>query len=238
MIIDTFVKIDEKSCGKCPDLEILMQHMDENGIAKAVISSYPHRIDNARILDCVNVHKDRFIAFYMADPWKDDQASITQAVCDGFRGLVLDPVAHGFVMNDTALLDPLLSVCERHHMCVWLNTFSSFFSSCTLAEELAKTYPHAVFLLGHMGFNYDASCACEIAERYENVYLETSGSMSNNLIRAKKTCGARKILMGSGFPDINYPYLAIRNLADVFEGADLDDVLGNNFEMLMKKVIV
>lgn len=238
MIIDTNVKIGRKSCTKYTDLETILEIMDKDGIQQAILSSYPHYNQQDEIIACLAAFPQRFSAFYMLDPWHDQQENIMQLLHKGYIGLVLDSIAYGYSLDDFDLLDPFLSICEAFGLLVWINTFSSFFSVCSFVQELAKTYPHVTFILGHMGFNYDASTACDLAAEYQNVYLETSGAMAINYRRAKDLCGAEKILFGSGFPEVNYPRLVIENIKDIFDASQCNLIFEDNFKQLIKKVNV
>lgn len=236
MIIDIHVKIGTNLHGKDISLKTILDSMDKNGIDKAVLSSYPQCIQNQMVMEQRKHFPKRLLAFYVVNPWMDDITSLIGALHDGFIGFVLDPIAHGYPLDAPELLHDLLSISEQCALPIWINTFSSFFSACSQVENLAKSYSNISFILGHMGFNYDASTACELAATYANIYLETSGSMAINLKRAQALCAPEKILFGSGFPDINYQNLAILNLQDVFEPSAFNVISGKNFEMLMKKV--
>lgn len=236
MIMDIHVKIGTNLQRKDISLKTILDSMEENGIDKAVLSSYPQCIQNKMVIDQIKYFPNRLFAFYVVNPWMDDISSLIGALHDGFIGFVLDPIAHGYPLDSPDLLYDLLYISEQCALPIWINTFSSFFSACSQVENLAKSYPNISFILGHMGFNYDASTACELAATYANIYLETSGSMAINLKRAHALCTPDKILFGSGFPDINYQNLAIANLQDVFDPSSFDVISGKNFEKLMKKV--
>ena len=228
MIVDVHNLIGRRRSQAERTPEALLSEMDDASVDVAVVSCFPEAIDNAYVLDAVGRYPDRLVGMFSANPNDPVAAeSLEKEFSQGFRALRLDPVRHGFAADNLELLSPLLSVCERFDAPVWLCCTADVYCSPILAAELAAAFPNVPLILGYMGFNYEAALSVQIAAKYPNVYLDPTAAMHQNLMRALRTAGPEKILLGSGTPEASYFPLEIQKLRDaVPDEAALNLVLG------------
>ena len=66
-----------------------------------------------------------------------------------------------------------------------------------------KTYPQIKFILAHMNF-HTPDHAIDLAEEYQNVYVDTSWQPAEIIGEAHRRLGAEKILFGSDWPFIGH----------------------------------
>lgn len=231
MIIDINNYIGKRKYKPERTVSELLREMDEAGVDMAVVSSFTEIPDNDYVLHAVNRYPDRLTGMCVINPWKEDAVQELENAfrSKAFRALRLDPLRHGFNADNIPLLSPLLSVCARYSAPVWVYGTADVFSAPVLIKELAEAFPSVPVIIGMMGFNYDAGTAVSIAYRVPNIYLDQSGAMHQNLVRAKNAAGPAKILLGSGTPDISYFTLEIEKLKSIFtDPEDIDMVLGGN----------
>lgn len=208
----------------------LISSMDKAKVDKALIFCHAESMDNESIRKAVKEFPDRLIGMYTVNPWMDkSEQELKRALESGFSGLRLDAVRHGYVMNDLKLLAPLLNICREAKVPVWGYGAAEVFSTPILFQEIAREYPDIPIIMGYMGFTYDASSACSVAERCSNVYVDTTGCMPANVIRALKTCGPRQIVMGTGTPDFGYFELEIQKILEGTDNKEYQElILGGN----------
>lgn len=236
MIVDVHNLIGRRRFTAERTPEALLFEMDEALVDAAVVSCFPEAIDNSYVFDAVARYPQRLVGMFSANPNDPGAAAaLEKGLMQGFRALRLDPVKHGFTADNLELLSPLLDVCERFGAPVWLCCTADVSCSPILAAELADAFPRVPLILGYMGFNYEAALSVQIAAKYPNVYLDPTAAMHQNLMRALRTAGPEKILLGSGTPEASYFPLEIQKLRDaVADEAALGLVLGGNAARLFR----
>lgn len=218
MIIDAHNKIGKIYKDDHYDYEELIKEMDEYNINMSVVTCFPQNIDNDYVKKAFEKYPNRLIGLYTINPWNDDAGDqVRQSINLGFKGIALDPVAHGYSIGNLEILKDVMDECDKTHYPIWINTFSDAFSAPVMIGNMAEKYKNISFIMGHMGFNYDSSMACKVAGEYENCYIETSGAMALNFKRALKVCGSKKVLMGTSRPDVNYFPLELATLKEEFK---------------------
>jgi len=214
----------------------LVEAMDKAGIDKAVIFCFAPLMDNASIASAVKKYPKRFIGLYTANPWLDDAyIMLRQALENGFSGLRLDPVRHGYAINEIDLLQPLLEICQEKDVPVWAYGAAEVFSSPILFQELAETYPRINFIMGHMGYSYEVTSAIGVAQRNPNVFLDVTGNMFINIQRVVNIVPIEQILFGSGTPDFGFFESEILKIKEATNNPQHQEmILGGNAARLFK----
>lgn len=204
MIIDVTNTIGKHRFRPEVTAESLIKRMDKHGIDMAVAFCYAESLDNESVKRAIKKFPDRIIGLYTVNPWDDEgETKLINALDQqGFSGLRLDPVRHGFLLNETEAFYPLLHICDKRDVPVWCFGAAEVFSCPILFERIANDFPELNIIMGEMGFQYDSSSAAAVASRNKNIYLETSASMFASLPRALESAGVDKTLMGTGTPDI------------------------------------
>jgi predicted TIM-barrel fold metal-dependent hydrolase len=183
----------------------LIKAMDKAGVDMAVIFCFAPVMDNAAIAEAMKQYPGRFIGLFTANPWQDGAADqLKQALDDGFFGLRLDPVRHGFAFNELDLISPLMDICSDAAVPVWAYGAAEVFSSPILFQEVAETYETVSIIMGHMGYSYEATSAMGVAQRNKNIYLDTTGNMFANIQRVVNRVPIDQILLGTGTPEFGF----------------------------------
>ncbi|MGA9387613.1 MAG: amidohydrolase family protein, partial [Candidatus Bathyarchaeia archaeon] len=100
------------------------------------------------------------------------------------------------------------------------------FSSPGLISKIARKYPKLLIILGHL-----KEGALNVLEEYENVYVETSGTLPD-LIELAADLDENRILFGSDAPYYRYPaQTAIVEVSEITQRAKRK-VFYENFQKL------
>lgn len=207
-VIDAHTHVDEvPALGWIDPPAALVALLDRAGIDQAVVMTYTETPGlNPRALDyiaeAVSAYPDRLFGFARLHPWYEQEAAalLRRAVTElGMKGLKLHPVgtlshpaddASVRLMNVAAELGvPVLFHCGDEPMTTPLS----------IGAAAARTA--ATIILGHMGGYFHVDEAIRVAERYENVMLETSAMPYPQRIReAVDRVGAERVLFASDGP--------------------------------------
>ena len=234
MIIDINNSIGRRRLREERSAESLIREMDEAKVDMAGVFCFSELNDNDYVLSAVNKYPDRLIGLITINPWDiDGDEKLKRGFDMGFKGLRLDPLRHGFPMDYLELLDPLFKICREEKAPVWAYGTADDYSSPIIFQEMAEAFPEVPLIIGYMGFSYESSSAVNVAKRYENVYLDMTGAMGQNLKRAINTAGADKVLLGSGTPEASYFKLEIEKVkALVTDEKECNKILGENSQRL------
>jgi len=147
-------------------------------------------------------HAGKISALAVANPWSGPKAveMLADAFDRGFCGLYLHPGRQGFRLTE-AVVHPLIEVCVARDRPVYAYTGTPVCAEPFQLAELARQFPKASFVLGHMGWSdfsgYDAIPA---ARQAPNISLETSCTTGGLVQAAMDAIGAERVLFGSGYP--------------------------------------
>lgn len=215
--------------------ETMIQHMDQAGVDMAVGCSLGQMIDNDFIAETVANSRGRIIGFGQVDPRKADAVDVVNQVARlGLKGLKLHPTMHGYHFADHGLLDPIFRAASENGLTILVNALDDPFCAPLSIEEIAKGFSDVPVLIAHMGTVWNVMEAMIVAERNENVYLETSGTQLIEVQMAYRQLGASKLVMGTDWPGNHFDLerakiaRAIPNAEDraAVEGLNLARILG------------
>jgi hypothetical protein len=105
-------------------------------------------------------------------------------------------------------------------------------------EYAFKAWPGTPFVIARMGFN-DPGRAMDLAETYENLYLETSWQPVEIIAEAVRRIGAGRVVFGSDWPILgNNQRVGTHRIRDaiasqMFSEEDGKKILGGNAEKLL-----
>ena len=218
-VIDAHAHVDEvPALGWIDPPAKLVALMDRAGIDRAVVMTYtetpglnPEAVDY--IAQAVAAYPDRLIGFVRLHPWYQEMAAslLRRAVTElGMRGLKLHPVgtlSHPADDASVRLMDlaaelgvPVLFHCGDEPMTTPL----------AIAEAAERT--QARIILGHMGGYFHVDEAIAVAERHDNIILETSAMPYPQKIReAIDRVGADRVLFASDGPGCR-PHLELNKV--------------------------
>ncbi len=205
----------------------LISIMDESNVQSALVFTYP----NSLTLEAVRGYGDRLHGLVWINPHLGDSAVklVDKAISQwGFKGLKMHPLIDNF-LPDQEIVFPIVERACKHHVPILFHCGHPPWSLPWHFGNLADIYPHVPIILGHMGHGHIVYIdgAIEIAEKHDNVILETSAMpMHSKIKEAILKIGEHKIIFGSDTPfghprfeikKIEVAGLSERQLASVFE---------------------
>lgn len=244
-IIDSHTHVDvSEAFGWYDPPEAILELMDQAGIAKAVIMSYvdaPSVNDGilTYIAGCVRKYPGRLVGYARMHPGygRKALALLEEAILEqGFKGLKLHPesiVTHPYAESVLALVRK----AGELNAPVLFHSGDESLSLPLQIGKCAALCPCAKIIMGHMGGFHHIEDALLTAEKYENIYLDTSAMPYPHAIKAAvDRIGADRVLFGSDGPGCN-PALEVSKV----KLAGLTDdqwrkVMGDNIETILERV--
>jgi predicted TIM-barrel fold metal-dependent hydrolase len=240
MIIDhhNHVWVGEEAGGFLDEgmsVERILNEMDMAGIDMAGVCTVAQAINNDYVAQVQKQYPDRLFGFCMVNPRAKDAAeTLKRYLDDGLKGLKLHPRLHGYQLGDHELMDPLMEICAAYGVPVFAHGGSEENDHPFYFEELARSFPSVIFLLGHMCALNCCDDAIRIAGRNENIYLDTSTTELFSVKAAIKQVGADKIVMSTDWPgnDFRMELLKIEIAADGNQDV-FGKIAGENIKRIM-----
>lgn len=237
-----FKKIDAHShvgyFGGWSDVKItpeeLIAQMDEYNVEKAVISTYPIK----ESIQAVDRYPDRLIGAAWVNPNDPDVLDIMKdAVANhGFKAIKLHPLCQSYLPNDACVF-PVAELARELDIPLMIHTGHPPFSLPWSVAQLADIYPDVKMVMIHMGHGNGmyVQSAIDMAKKYPNLYLETSGMpMHTKIKEAYLDVGSDRIMWGLDAP-FHHPTVEIqRTIVSGLTDAQLEDVFYNNAKKLLK----
>ncbi|MBC7229749.1 MAG: amidohydrolase family protein [Actinobacteria bacterium] len=219
----------------------LLRSMERNGIDRSVVLPIAPFSSSREYLDaCEGEH--RLIPFASACPAPGWEKELGEAMERGCRGLKIHPILQRIAPEDRFYFD-LLEEFSPHRRPVLIHAgefdyyvvrdgFSSY-GDTSRYEKLIRAFPEVPFILGHMGLYYPQK-ALRLAERYENVFLETSFQPLKVVREALRVAGRERVVFGSDWPESDPRYaLRIARRAAGEDGELLRRLTGGNILALL-----
>jgi predicted TIM-barrel fold metal-dependent hydrolase len=192
----------------------------------------------AYIADAVKKFPDRLIGYARLHPQMKGKAIalLEEAVLDlKFKGLKLHPeslTTHPYHDASIALLHkagelqiPALFHCGDESMSLPLQI-----------GRAAELCPKTTIIMGHMGGYFHFDDALKMAEKYENLYLETSATpYPAKIAHAVSRIGAERVLFASDGPGCN-PELEIKKIQHAgLSEKEMQLIMGHNISRLLER---
>jgi len=211
----------------------LLQAMQTNGVDISLVM--PHAVTNDPIAEhdavanLCHKHPDRFRGIVNLSPlWSeiDYTREVTRCVRElGFVALKLNPMQH--------LTSPLMKNADKVFnsaadlgVPVIVHTgLGAPWSLPTLSIPQARRHPNLPIILAHAGFAIYTAEAFVAAIECDNIYLEPSWCMVQDVKWLIKELGASRILFGSDLPE-NLPVELAKYKAANLTKSELDACLG------------
>lgn len=219
MIIDVHVHYYKRWCDM-PGIEVtdLIAKMDKSGIDISIINSLSAltgkdpSLGNKEVYYAISSYPYRFVGMASVNPYHGLCAEEELKKCLSnykFKGLKLHPWIQGYPAH-SKIVHNLISICKEYHVPVLFHSGTPPYAQVMQIAYLARIYPDVAFILGHMGLTYQWEDAIEVAFKYHNVFLETSGITYPFAIKeAIKKLGSGKILFGTDSPFLESAELEI-----------------------------
>lgn len=220
------------SCQISP--EELIADMDTYNVEKAVISTFPIR----ESIEAVDKYPDRLIGAAWVNPMEPKALDqIRDAVENhGFKAIKLHPLSQAYLPNDTCVF-PVAELAEELDIPLMIHTGHPPFSLPWSVAQLADLYPKVNMVMIHMGHGNGmyVQAAIDMAKKYANLYLETSGMpMHYKIKEAYETVGSDRIMWGLDAP-FHHPTVEMqRTIVSGLTDKQLEDVFYHNVKKLLK----
>jgi uncharacterized protein len=244
VIFDAHLHVDDvPSLGWQLEAEECIRRMDEAGIDRGIVMTIvdaPEVNPNALELlaDACARYPGRLDAFARIHPWYGEQsvALLERAFVLGFVGLKLHPVstiAHP-AGEDTLRL---IRVAAAHGAPTLFHCGDEPMATPLAVARAAAACPEATVILGHMGGYFHVDEAIGVAERYDNVVLETSAMPYPAKVReAVERIGPGRVLYASDGPACS-PRIEVEKVKLAgLSAADEELVFGENVVRLLAGV--
>lgn len=227
MIVDAHIHISDKPTGvwKHPPFtaEMLLELMDgpffmggkKRTVEKAVVQLHPavtmfnpDLLDQHRyITDVVTKHGDRLAGCMVVNPHLGVENALSALDVlvkeHEYRAVKLHPTTHAYLPPKCMdMLVPIVEAAGKHQLPVIIHTGDTPFALPVLMAPLAEACPDTRIILAHMGTQKVcyADEAIYVAQKNENVYLETGWAPLPRIKEAYQSLGAGRLLLGSDCP--------------------------------------
>ena len=244
-IIDAHFHVDDvPALGWHMPPELAIEQLDAAGVQTAVIMTItdapevnPTALE--MIADVCARWPGRFEAYARIHPWYGDEAErlVVRAISElRFVGLKLHPVTTIAHPADESSLR-LIRAAARLGAPTMIHCGDDPFCTPLELEQAAIRVPEATIVFGHMGAYFHSEDALAVAERCENVMLETSACPYPERIgEAVRRVGAERVIFGSDGPGCP-PAIELDKVRRAgLTPAELRKVLYENQRALMDRV--
>lgn len=204
MIIDSHTHVQRTSGFWDSPPERIISLMDKAGIEKAVIMTYSDASSLVQYIhESVNKFPDRLIGYARLDPSMGEEACniLEHSVKElGIKGLKLHPVGN-LVHPSADVSVNLIRTAAELGVPTLFHCGDEEFTLPLQIGAAAEKCPDAKIILGHMGGYFHVEDAILTAEKYDNIYLETSAMPYPEKIKeAVERIGAKRVLFASDGP--------------------------------------
>ncbi len=220
----------------------LLESMEKNGISAAVVHPVEPYSSTEKIFRDADAHKN-LIVFASVDP-RDPQRleKLKKYEHMGCKGLKLHPIIQRTSPEDRAYFE-IVDAYQKYGKPVLFHTgeFDYYltkthypaYGKVELHEKIIASFPKVNFVLGHCGL-HTPEPAVALAQKYRNVYLETSfqslKSLHNIFSKVEKT----RILFGSDWPSaFQEPHIKVMRKATAGDNSLAELVFHKNAEQLL-----
>lgn len=181
----------------------LLERIFRNGINKAVVSVFfPYLTMVVKSL--IDNFPEYFIGFCCVDPHDPKAGQILENhIRYGFKGLKLHAVHQNFwpkqAMHVWEKAEKLKIPVLVHSGRIWQGDTDS--SNPIYYREIIDRFPELKLIIAHLGGTFEKE-ALQLAKKYDNVYLDTSGGPAKKVMIAINALGSERIIFGSDMPFI------------------------------------
>ena len=160
--------------------------------------------DNELVRKAVAKHPQKLVGCVWPDPRKKDARKLVRKALTewGFKAIKLHPLVHAFLPNDD-IVYPIMEEARAARVPVLIHSGHPPFSLPWSIGELAENFKDITIVMLHMGHGHGIyiKAALDVARRFDNIYLETSGMpMHSKVKEAVELLGDERVMYGSDIP--------------------------------------
>lgn len=214
MIIDSHAHIGKTWLGwpnAYTNMDDFIREYDKQEVDKICISSWQMIYDanaaNRDVFEATKRYPKRLIGFGGISPQigkKEVVEQISRCIEEyGMKGIKINP-SEGRFYSDSWLMEPVMDQAIKYNVPILLHCSEDSYSNPSLVKEIVERLPNIKLLIAHIGGEHWLK-AIAIAEKYKNVYVDTTGCSPQQWVipMAIERCGEDKIVWGSDFPALN-----------------------------------
>lgn len=244
MIIDSHTHVDEvEAWGWFDPPEVLLPLLDQAQIEKAIIMSYrdastPGDPALQFVRDAVDKYPERLIGYVRIDAESPHAAEILDLGLQEykFKGVKLHSVSYvGYPYGKNTIR--LIKRASEYQAPILFHSGDEPLALPQELAEAARLCPEATLIFAHIGGYFHCEAAIKAAERYENIYLDTSGMPYPGIIsEAVARIGSERVIFGSDGPGC-LPELEVAKvkMADLSPEAE-ENVFSKNILRILRGV--
>ena len=218
--------------------DLLLKQMEEFNIEKTILcSDGPHT--NEETVAAFQAHPDKIIPLMWINCAEGKPAydALEHYIRDEhFAGAKLQSLFDGYCADDPCV-DPVAEICEKYGKPLFIHSGHPPFSLPWQIGLLAERHPHLPIVMIHMGHGNGmyVQAAIDMAKKYSNLYLETSGMpMHTKIKEAYEQVGSDRIMWGLDAP-FHHPTVEMQKaIVSGLSDKQLEDVFYNNIKKLLK----
>ncbi len=238
LIIDIHAHLTRDEFKRYSEDELLAD-MDKYHIDKRVVSTFEGpsiKENNAYIANFVSRNSEKLIGCAVIDPKSDSCLEDTEHALSlsEIQMIEFNSLEHGYFPEQCEQIIDVLKLIEKKNLPVKAFTGMGAMTMPQQWAKYAEMFPNISFIMLHMGcFDYGYGCV-DVAERLDNVYVETSNQYEIQILKKAFTnLPKEKILFGS-----MYPRRLTKNAIDLFdlfhlEGSLLNSIYYKNAETFL-----
>jgi len=189
------------------------------------------------IIQSVDRYPDRFYGGAIVNPhiWNDEAATQLASWVEDhrFRMIYINPSLHKYWLpiktpsesaGSRKLLFPIFEFARQYNLPVLIHTGEQPYALPATVDYIAGEFNDVNMIIAHLGTQGEVYTleSLLVAERHENVFMETSFSQVHMLIETVHTIGADRVIFGSNCP----PLEPTQQLLMVEEALTLDPPVG------------
>lgn len=218
--------------------ERLLEQMDIYNIEKTILCS-SSAYSNDDTLKAYKQHPDKIIPLMWVNCAQGQPAyDLLEHYFrdEHFAGAKLQSLFDGYTA-DAPCVDPIAELCEKYGKPLFVHSGHPPFSLPWQIGLLAERHPCLPIVMIHMGHAHGVyvDAAITMACRYDNIWLETSGtSMSCHIKNAYDTVGHDRVMFGIDSP-FHHPTVEIQKvMACGIDENGLENIFYNNAKAFMR----
>jgi predicted TIM-barrel fold metal-dependent hydrolase len=190
----------------------MIKIMDQHDISMSIVFSLPSELT----LNAVKKYPNRLIGLIWVNPHDNISTlqDIDRAINEwNFRGIKMHPLIDSF-LPDEEIVYPIMERARKYRIPVLFHCGHPPWSLPWHFGNLAEIYPDVTIILGHMGHGHIVyiNGAIDVAKKYDNIILETSGMpMHSKIKEAVEKIGENRVIYGSDMP-FGHPSFEIKKV--------------------------
>lgn len=224
-------------------IDQMVRRMDQVGISKICVTAHAsigpdYVYGNNLVMDALQRHPDRVVGYVTVNPNypEDMQHELDRCFAvPGFRAIKFHPECHNQPV-DCKGYESAFEEAEKRACPILIHVWGD--EAVHAVDGLAPRFPHAVFIMAHMGGTdgHSMEKAVDVINRHTNVYgdVALSRPTDGNIEWLVKEIGSRRLLFGTDMPFYDPSHVIARVALSEISEEEKRDVFYRNAARIMK----